>query len=132
MTPMIDVVFLLLVFFVCTATFRMVDSVLPSPLDSRGVVTIESPPLPLPEVWDQVVVEVAIDTNQLRLTVNGQVCPSLQHLSPLLDSLAAVDDSLIVVLDIAGEVPLGAAIDVYDRALLAGFKKIHFAARKFS
>ncbi|MEA1952290.1 MAG: biopolymer transporter ExbD, partial [Planctomycetota bacterium] len=29
MTPMIDVIFLLLIFFVCTASFQMLEEVLP-------------------------------------------------------------------------------------------------------
>ena len=36
MTPMIDVVFLLLIFFVCTASFQIAEALLPAPLAYAG------------------------------------------------------------------------------------------------
>jgi len=46
----------------------------------------------------------------------------------LLRALASIDRTLPVILDIAGETPLAAAIGVYDRCRLAGFQRIQFAA----
>ena len=43
MTPMIDVIFLLLIFFVCTASFRAVEEVLPTNLSLPGAIGAESP-----------------------------------------------------------------------------------------
>ncbi len=44
MTPMIDVVFLLLIFFVCKASFQIAEAVLPSPLATGGTTAVELPP----------------------------------------------------------------------------------------
>jgi len=53
MTPMIDVTFLLLVFFLCTSQFRMHQRKLPQPLAKDGCCSTSVPPesrLPI-EVW---------------------------------------------------------------------------------
>ncbi len=127
MTPMIDVVFLLLIFFVCTASFQIVESILPSPLSLQGQSQLLPPELTERDL-ERVLITVAQDASEVRLTVNGQPCASLQRLSELLAALAAIDSSLPVLLDIEGETPLGTAIDVYDRCRLASFERIQFVA----
>ena len=128
MTPMIDVVFLLLIFFVCTASFQIAEAVLPSPLSLEGSTPTALPPeLTEPEL-ERVLIEVSRHNDQVRLSVNGHPCPSMTRLSDLLISLARVDDSLPVLLDIEGGTPLGTAIDVYDRCRQAEFRKVQFVA----
>ena len=128
MTPMIDVVFLLLIFFVCTASFQVAEAVLPSPLAPSGTTAVELP-LELKEVpLEQVLIEVSQEGHITRLAINGQDCPTPARLSELLRALASIDRTLPVILDIAGETPLAAAIGVYDRCRLAGFQRIQFAA----
>ncbi len=128
MTPMIDVVFLLLIFFVCTASFQIPEAILPSPLELPGTSSADLPPeLTEPEL-ERVLIAVSQRDSAILLTVNGQNCPTLARLSELLVALAGVDTSLPVLLDIAGETPLGTAIDVYDRCRLARFEQIQFVA----
>ena len=128
MTPMIDVVFLLLIFFVCTASFQIAEAMLPSPLSRMGATAVEL----LPEMTDipleRVLVEISRAGEASQISINGQACPTLQRLSELLSALAAIDRTLPVILDIAGETRLAVAIDVYDRCRLAGFDQIQFAA----
>lgn len=128
MTPMIDVVFLLLIFFVCTANFRIAESVLPSPLELDGSRPAEQPSEIAETDLDRVVIEVEQHNNALLLIINEQPCPSLVRLSKLLAALAQVDTTLPILLDIDGETPLGTTIEVYDRCRLAGFMRIQFAA----
>ncbi|NOZ41282.1 MAG: biopolymer transporter ExbD [Planctomycetes bacterium] len=128
MTPMIDVVFLLLIFFVCTASFQIPEAILPSPLELSGTTAATMPPeLAEPEL-ERVLIAIAQHGEKILLTVNGQNCPTLTRLSELLEALAGVESTLPILLDIAGETPLGTAIDVYDRCRLAGFAKIQFVA----
>jgi biopolymer transport protein ExbD len=47
----------------------------------------------------------------------------------VLRSVVAIDATLPVILDVAGDVPLGDMIEVYDLSRLAGFERIQFAAR---
>ncbi len=129
MTPMIDVVFLLLIFFVCTANFQMPETILPTHLLAAGTTAVALPPELQKVDLERVVVEVARAEGRTVLSINDQDCPSIQKLGELLGALAAIDRSLPIVLDIGGQVPLGTAIDIYDLSRLAGFKKIQFAAR---
>ena len=137
MTPMIDVVFLLLIFFVCTASFQMAESILPTHLDVSGASSARLPPELEEMQLERILIEVAHEgspvaagDDAVRYTVNGQRCPSLSRLSEIVGTLARIDSTLKVVLDIAGQVPLGNAIDVYDRCRLAGLQQIQFAASR--
>ena len=126
MTPMIDVVFLLLIFFVCTASFQIPESILPSPLEYPGTTSADLPPeLAEPEP-ERVLIAITQRDNKIQLTINGQNCPSLAKLSSLLVALASVDVTLPLWLDIAEETSLGTAVDVYDRCRLAGFERVQF------
>ena len=128
MTPMIDVVFLLLIFFVCTASFQIAEAVLPSPLATGGTTPVELPPELTEVLLERVLIEVLQEGRITRLAINGQVCATPARLSEMLRAVASIDRTLPVILDIAGETPLAAAIDVYDRCRLAGFQRIQFAA----
>ena len=125
MTPMIDVVFLLLIFFVCTASFQIPEAILPSSLELSGTTASDlSAELEL----ERVLIAIVKRHNAFTFTINGQGCPSLARMSEILAALAGVDNGLPILLDIAGDAPLGTAIDVYDRCRLAGFRKIQFVA----
>jgi biopolymer transport protein ExbD len=59
MTPMIDVVFLLLVFFLWTASFRITEQVLPSHVSASPAAQPAASQAPLPEEdFDEVVIRV--------------------------------------------------------------------------
>lgn len=126
---MIDVVFLLLIFFVCTASFQIAEAVLPSPLASSGAVEMKQPSEPEEIELERVLIEIVRGENDFEFSVNGQPCPSLVRLGELLAALAAIDRTLPVILDIDGQTPLGIAIDVYDHCLLAEFERIQFAVK---
>ena len=127
MTPMIDVVFLLLIFFVCTASFQIPEAILPSPLTLPGATAADSTPKPEPDL-ERLLIAVSQLDDEIQLTLNGQQVPTFARLSELLTALAGVDTELPVLLDIAGETPLGMVIDVYDRCRLVGFRRIQFVA----
>ena len=119
MTPMIDVVFLLLIFFVCTASFQAEELVLPSNLRLPRGSTVE---------LERVVIEISLADANPRFFVNGHRCPDVAQLAGILQALAEIDADLPVILDIADDVPLGSGIDAYDACRIAGFAKIQFAA----
>jgi biopolymer transport protein ExbD len=127
MTPMIDVVFLLLIFFVCTASFQIVEEILPSSLLAAGGVA--SPvEVDVPPDLEQVVVKIRGTRDRLVWIVNDQPQDDLPAVRSVLRTVAEIDPSVPVILDVRGDVPLGAVIDVYDASRLAGFDKIQFAA----
>ena len=127
MTPMIDVVFLLLIFFVCTASFQVSEEILPSYLQAAGGVEtdIEVEPDPTRKL---IKIETFIVDTEVHWTIDKRPWNSLAEVRAVLEQLAEIDASLPVVLDFEGDVPLGDAMNVFDLCRLAGFDKIHFAA----
>ncbi len=128
MTPMIDVVFLLLIFFVCTASFQTLEELLPATLRSPGVTTAS--PLP-PEIQelDEVLIRVTVQEGILRWTVNETPYADWQQFRQIVLELAQLQSNLPVTLDVQGQVSLGKMIDVYDLCRMAGFTEIRFAAQ---
>ncbi len=134
MTPMIDVVFQLLIFFVCTVNFQAIEKSLPATprLPATGGGAAANRPIP-PELEDLRQVEVLLARNKgaTGWTVNGDACVNLRDVERRLAALARVRDYkaiVPVVLDAADDVPLADAIDVYDLALQLGYEKVQFVA----
>ena len=127
MTPMIDVVFLLLIFFVCTASFQIAEEMLPTNLTAFGA-TAPTDVLPPELDLDRVVVKLRLHAQQPTWLVNDRPLDSLSRVAQLLREVAEIDPAVPVILDCEGQVPLGQVIDVYDLCRQVGFDKIQFAA----
>jgi biopolymer transport protein ExbD len=129
MTPMIDVVFLLLVFFVWTASFHAVEYLLPSSLSQQlgnaAVIDSQDPP---PEAeFEDVIVRILWQDDHVLWQVNGQDVLSLDEVKQRLQLVAGIKTDAPVILHPDEEVPVGDVIDVYDISRVAGFDKIQFA-----
>ena len=130
MTPMIDVVFLLLVFFVWTASFRIVEQVLPSDLTAVAGTAPADPDEPPPpeEDFDKIVVRVLWQNNKPAWRINDAEVPDLPGARSRLETIAEIKRDAPVILHPDADVPLGHVIDLYDITRLVGFEKIQFAA----
>ena len=127
MTPMIDVVFQLIIFFLCTTRFTPLEQVLPTPLDeSGGSRRVESPP---PEVVNltEVVIKLA-DGQPVRITLNGRQVSDFEELGMTLQAVARVRVDVPVVIDAGFAVPMQDVVQAYDLCRKVGFQKIHLAA----
>jgi biopolymer transport protein ExbD len=132
LTPVIDVVFLLLIFFLLTSTFQASEELLPTHLPQTGAVEsqVEVPP----EVRDleQIVISVQW-RGKLVVELNGQRYDDNKRLRAVLvgtrdaPGLGSLAPELPVILDVEDAVPLEDVVDVYDLCRLAGFEKVHFA-----
>ena len=129
MTPMIDVVFQLLVFFICTVNFQVFEELLPTNLALAGSTTPDTPIDVDPDL-EHVVVKAAGGEGQVDWIVNERPCDSLMEVERVLRVVAEIDAWLPVILDVAPEVPLGDMIDVYDLCRIVGFERIQFAASR--
>jgi biopolymer transport protein ExbD len=127
MTPMIDVVFLLLVFFVWTASFQVVEQMLPAELSSQ-MGTDQATPLepPLEKDLEDIVIGVSFD-GKAAWTLNGQPLSDAATVERRLASIARVDPAATVIVHPAPEVPLEYVIETYDAAKLTGFTSVSFA-----
>lgn len=128
MTPMIDVVFLLLIFLLCAANDQIQESLLPTDLAAGAIesTTVETPPKPLGEVWLYLRTD-ADNTTAIQVNEGGRIYRDFAELERQLNQLAAAAPEIPVILDIQPTVPLGDMIHVYDTARAAGFNSINFA-----
>jgi biopolymer transport protein ExbD len=129
MTPMIDVVFQLMIFFICTASFQLGEELLPT---SLAVASGSSTPSPIEREPDleRIIVRATRASGTTHWIVNERPCDALLAVRQVLRAAAEIDRSLPVILDVAGDVPLGDMIDVYDLCRLERFEKIQFAAER--
>ncbi|QDT64052.1 ExbD/TolR family protein [Calycomorphotria hydatis] len=127
MTPMIDVVFLLLIFFVCASIGQVPELLMATELAGGDVAaeTTDDEPPPLGELWIKLQRTGDVTTVELN---------SVQH--PDLDAFEGVVRGLVeaeaasempAVLDIGPAVPMGDVIRAYDICASAGFATINFA-----
>jgi biopolymer transport protein ExbD len=132
MTPLIDIVFLLLIFFVCASIGQIRDSLLPTELAAGGIASTEQPEpeRPFGEVWlflsrtDDGRTLVQINEGGQSFDVNtGEYERFRQVISSLSEQAAEIP----VNLDIAPDVPLGDMIRVYDACYAAEFRSVNFA-----
>ena len=129
LTPMIDVVFLLLVFFIWNAQLQKVEYVLPSQLSAAAGNQEAKPMEPLPEAdFDDVVVRIRWLNEQPSWSINDNPVASLEQLQERLMIIQEIKRDAPVILHPDKQVPLGHVIDVYDRSRSAGFDRIQFAA----
>jgi len=128
MTPMIDVVFLLLVFFVWTASFQLIEKIFPTPMSAQlGADPVEQIE-PLPEQdFDKIVVRIGYDGTAPTWSINDTAVASLDDIRAHLAAIIGVKDDAPVVVHPDGEVPLGNVIQAYDVVKIVGFQRVSFA-----
>ena len=127
MTPMIDVVFMLLIFFVWTASFQVAELILPSSLVSEQTEQGNTELDPEFEDLERVVVRLGWSGDAPTWTVNDVAVADFASMRQRLIAVARVKSTLPVLVDPDGTVPLGHVIDVYDAARESGFKNVQFA-----
>jgi biopolymer transport protein ExbD len=129
MTPMIDVVFQLLVFFVCTMSFQATEEILSTNLSLQAGAGSGQPVDPEIAELEEIVVKLLARDGRTQWLVNDRVYLRLVEVRDVLAASARIRPDLPVILDIESDVPLGDVIDVFDLCQLVGFSKVHFAAK---
>ena len=132
MTSMIDVIFLLMIFFVWTTSFYVPEQLLPTPLTAflGNSPSVEEITLP-PEILDlgEVVIRFHYEKKPY-WDIHGTRYDTLSSVLAVLRTLAGHSEEIPVILDIDGNVPMEHIISVYDAARLAGFQRVQFAVEK--
>lgn len=129
LTPMIDVVFLLLVFFLWTSSFDLPEFDLPSALAEPPLGLTDRPDTPPPvEAFDELVIGVAAEGEFPRLTLNGEPVESVSALRDRLRQIVEIGVQPPVVVDPDAKTPVGMVIDIYDAARDVGLDRVLFAA----
>ena len=128
MTPMIDVVFNLLIFFVVTAVGAAPEQLLPAELPASGAVAAAIEPEKRDSWATDVWLKLSLgESDALQVDMNGTVYRDLNQLKTNLRALAEVGPESPVVLDIAPSVQMEQLVDVWDTCIAAGFQSVSFA-----
>jgi biopolymer transport protein ExbD len=127
MTPMIDVVFLLLIFFVCTASFQLAEQILPAHLARSGSVAAQRQSDP-PEELERVIVALHVQGDAIRWVVGGRCHNRMVQVRGVLQAVAQIDPRVPIILDVDGAVPLRYVVELCDLCRQLGLRKIEFAA----
>ena len=133
MTPMIDVVFLLLVFFLTTASFQRLEKLLPSSVSAKSDTTLgeskDTPPSPPQEDIHDCVIKIKAQGDQIEYQWNGLVVKSLQDIQERLVAILNVRADVPIIVDPEDSILAGDALRVYDTAKRAGAPAVYMVAR---
>ena len=129
MTPMIDVVFLLLVFFVWTFSYQAIEAILPSRLAAQTGGPADQPIEITPEQdFDQVVIRLDWENGAVAWRMNDSTVAGSDQLRAALQQIHGIQPQAPIIVHPAPEVPLGFVIQAYDLSRVAGFTKVSLAA----
>ena len=125
MTPMIDVVFLLIIFFM-TSQFRRSEGELFAQLPEHPGRIASAAPTKL-DRKRQVLLQIAWGAGDVVYAVNGEELRGLDVLRTRLEGLLdAVESPWVIVLP-GDDVPFGYVIAAFDTARAVGYEEVHFA-----
>jgi biopolymer transport protein ExbD len=130
LTPMIDCVFLLMIYFIFSSNFDVPEESLPSQLSAAsgsGKTSSDQPPPPEAD-FEDVVIRILWRDSAPTWAVNESPVPSLAALKQSLAQVARIKRDAPVILHPDPDVPLGNVIDVYDISRIVGFEKVQFTA----
>jgi biopolymer transport protein ExbD len=120
MAPMIDVVFLLLIFFMCTSSFDRPENEMRSDLPRTGGAVDK-------DDFDPVRIRLTGRGQAVRITCDNQPCPDFETLVKMLKARRAIADVPVVIRG-DGTVPVARMIGALDACHQADLKRVAFAA----
>ncbi|GAA5505306.1 biopolymer transporter ExbD [Novipirellula caenicola] len=130
MTPMIDIVFLLLVFFVWTSSFELPEFDLPSAIAQPPSVGTndESTDTPPVEIFDEIIIRMLASSAGNAIQLNGQPVADTNELESRLREILKLGVQPPVIVDPDPTIAMADAIKVYDSARAAGADRVLFTA----
>ena len=121
MAAMIDVVFLLLIFFMCTSSFVRPEKNLPSRLPEVGAAAPAEP-----ERLDPVRIALAGAPPAVAVTCDGRPCATAEELVARLRARRAIGDPIVIIQGTPA-VPFGDMVAALDACHRAGLGRVAFS-----
>lgn len=126
MTPLIDIVFQLLIFFICASSGHLREWLLPADFGpGTGATTAEVVEKPLGEVR----VRLTRVDDQPRILIESMECPDWGSVRETFTVLAETAIEIPVILDISPDSRMEDVVRVYDLCRAAGFRQLAFSAK---
>ena len=108
MTPMLDIVFIMLIFFIVTATF----------LDERGLDFTQAPPAPITQTPPMPAISIYVDAKNA-VSVDNEIA-ELSSVASKVERLMADKPNAIISLRADAQASLDPVIYIKDQMILAG------------
>jgi biopolymer transport protein ExbD len=122
MTPMIDIIFQLLVFFMCTATFS-VENVLRTQLPRASAAGAEAPDFPPSHI------RLSPAAEGVLVTCDGEPCQDFEDLVAKLKARRAISADLRVIIEGEGPVDFGYMARALDACHDADLRNVAFSPK---
>lgn len=133
MTPMIDVVFLLLIFFLTTASFQKLERQLPaaSASEPEGSPSGKAPQPSDSDVADfnDIVIKIFLANGGVRYSLQSEPVAGFDDLATRVQAVLRIRADVPVIIDPDNQVPSGEAIKVYDMIRRNGSLSVFLVAR---
>jgi len=126
MASMIDVVFLLLIFFMCTASFKRLESDMPTQLPRTGLGKKEER-----EDFDPIRIRLSSVPTGVLVECDGQACGTFGALFEMLTARRRIAD-VPVIIEGQGTVPFGYMVAALDACYKANLWRVAFSAKGVS
>jgi biopolymer transport protein ExbD len=123
MAPMIDIVFLLLVFFMCTSSFNENESQLPAQIPQTSLQARR-----LIEDFDPIRITLQTAGSGVEVQCDGQSCAGFDALFAKLQARRAIADVPVIIEGRKG-VPFGPMVAAMDACYRANCRRVAFSAR---
>ncbi|NOZ21062.1 MAG: biopolymer transporter ExbD [Planctomycetes bacterium] len=125
MAPMIDVVFLLLIFFMCVSKWKQPEGNLAAELPAKGAPIDKAPEEP-PDL-EKIVIKLKKSGDTVYIKMNERLCPTFDVLYNHLRILRQQVD-VPVIIDVDRDVQFRFAISALNATEKAKFSNVSFAA----
>lgn len=123
MAPMIDIIMLLLIFFMCTTSFRAPEKALDAQISQTHQQFISSMPDLAP-----IEIELVISGGNVIIECDSQLCADFKALGRMLKDRRRVADAEVIVRG-AGDVALSYMVAAVDTCYDAGLNKVALSTR---
>lgn len=126
MAPMIDVVFLLLIFFMCTASWKLLENQMPSQLPRAGLGDQSQQ-----DDFDPIRVRLSRSATGVLVECDGQACGTFDGLVERLRARSRIVQ-LPVLIEGEPTVPFGHMVAALDACYRADLRSVAFSAKGVS
>ena len=130
---MIDVIFLLLIFFLTTSSFQLLEQSMPSSvskLSEQAAGAAQLPADPTDDALDEVIVKLLETDGRVVVELNQVALASFAELRLRLQAIGAVRTDVPVIIDPEENVQAVNVIRAYDWARQAGLARVFLATRQ--
>jgi biopolymer transport protein ExbD len=133
MTPMIDVVFLLIIFFLSSTGFEMIEKMMPSSVSreassSGGAGNQSTEAVEFGDVND-VVIKIHNVNNQIVYEMASSNLVDLSEVNKRLRTIVDINSDVPIVIHPDDEIDMATSVRVYDVARSTGALRVFFATR---